>query len=89
MKDIRNDGKMDITFNNKMILPPNFDEIVKQDRLRLLTETDSDRPPLIEILSKPGEDSDAGNLDLDWEIITVTETSIDFKIIYKDPLEVS
>ena len=34
MKDIRNDGKMRIGFNNKMIFPSNFAETVNSDRRR-------------------------------------------------------
>jgi len=54
MKNIRNDGKMGIAFNNKMILPSNFDEIINTDKLRQLKKQSLLQLPLIEILSEPG-----------------------------------
>lgn len=44
---------------------------------------------MIEIVSEAGEDSSADKLDLDWEITEFSESSIDLKLIYKQPLEVS
>ena len=44
---------------------------------------------MIEISSIPGADSVVDVLNLDWEINEATEEGIDFKLKYKDPLEVS
>ena len=44
---------------------------------------------MIEISSIPGADSVVDVLNLDWEIKEATEEGIDFKLKYKDPLEVS
>ena len=80
---------MGIAFNNKMILPSDFAEMINTDRLRQLKDKSLLQLPLIEILSEPGEDSISDMLNLDWEITEFSEKGIDFKIIYKDPLEVS
>ena len=48
MKELRNDGKMGIVFNNKMYFPDNFLEIVQNNRLRCLE--DSQTTALIEII---------------------------------------
>ena len=48
VKNIRNDGKMGIAFNNKMILPDDFLEIVADNKLRYLEDNEL---PLIEIIS--------------------------------------
>ena len=45
--------------------------------------------PLIEISSIPGIETVVDVLNLDWEIKEVNEDGIDFKLKYKDPLEVS
>lgn len=45
--------------------------------------------PLIEISSIPGIETVVDVLNLDWEINEVNEDGIDFKLKYKDPLEVS
>ena len=45
--------------------------------------------PLIEISSIPGIETIVDVLNLDWEINEVNEDGIDFKLKYKDPLEVS
>ena len=44
---------------------------------------------MIEVISEPGGDSEGSKLDLDWEVIDYSEKSIDFKLSYKNPLEVS
>lgn len=85
VQHVRNDGKLGIAFNNKMLLPADFMDIVIKSKLRALE--DKDGPALIEILSEPGEES--SQLDLDWEIIEFSEKGLDFKLVYKNPLEVS
>ena len=35
------------------------------------------------------EGSDSANQNLDWELIDATENGIEFKLVYKEPLEVS
>lgn len=87
-KEIRSDGKVGIAFNNRMLLPDDFLSIVQQSRLRALEDEDAP-PPLIEIISKPGEDSDLDKLGLNWEITGFTEKSLDIKLVYVNPLEVS
>ena len=71
-----------------MLLPDDFLSIVQQSRLRALEDEDAP-PPLIEIISKPGEDSDLDKLGLNWEITGFTEKSLDIKLVYVNPLEVS
>ena len=44
---------------------------------------------MIQIESLAGEDSDLDDLNLDWEISGADETGLDFKLKYKNPLEVS
>ena len=71
LKHVRNDGKMGIAFNNRMILPDDFLELVETSKLRALEETST--TPLIEIISEPGEDSNLDSLGIDWEIIEYSE----------------
>ena len=85
IKNVRNDGKMGIAFNNRMVLPDDFLEIVSASKRRDLT----DDLPLIEILSEPGSESNPDLMNLDWEINGFTDSSLDFKLIYKNPLEIS
>ena len=68
-----------------MVLPDDFKEIVAQDRRRLDNET----KPLMEFEPVLSEDSDSANQNLDWELIDATEYGIEFKLVYKEPLEVS
>ena len=86
IKNVRNDGKMGIAFNNRMVLPDDFLEIVAASKRRDLND---DNLPLIEILSEPGVDSNPNLMNLDWEINGFTDSSLDFKLIYKNPLEIS
>ena len=46
MKKIRNNGSMGIAFNNNMLFPENFLDIVTESKLRNL---EGDEAPLIEI----------------------------------------
>ena len=87
VKNVSNDSKMDLNFNNKMLLPENFKEKVKQNRL--LSSTDQDSKPLIEIQSIAGEGSDSDLIGLDWTLSEAGEEALSFKLIYTDPLEVS
>ena len=47
IKNVSNDSKMNLNFNNKMLLPEDFKEKVKQSRL--LSSTDQEAKPLIKI----------------------------------------
>ena len=87
MKEIRNDGKMGIVFNNKITFPDNFLEIIQNNRLRCLE--DSEVPPLIEIIPESGDTESTVSQAIDWEITSVGEKNIDFKLVYSKPLEVS
>ena len=78
---------MGIAFNNRMILPSDFLDILQESRLRALEDEES--LPLIEIISEPGEESIADKLGLDWIVTAFNEKSIEFQIIYENPLEVS
>ena len=53
MKEIRNDGRMGIAFNNKILFPVNFLEMIENNRLRCLE--DSETSALIEIIPKKGD----------------------------------
>ena len=70
-----------------MLLPDNFKEEVQENkRLRVLNDQVE---PLIEITSIPGQDSNVDLLNLDWEITEANEEGLNFKLKYKDPLEIS
>ena len=70
-----------------MLLPDNFKEEVQENkRLRVLNDKVE---PLIEITSIPGQDSNVDLLNLDWEITEANEEGLNFKLKYKDPLEIS
>ena len=84
---MRNDGKLGIAFNNKMLLPDDFLEIIAENKRRYLEG--SEQSPLIEIQSVAGEDSNVDQLGLDWKVTEVNEHGMDFKLAYADPLEVS
>ena len=75
-----------MAFNNPMLLPDNFLDLVKESRLRQLN---GDGKAMIEILSVAGEDSSADMLGLDWEILSFSPLGLDFKLFYTDPLEIS
>ena len=75
MKEIRNDGKIGIVFNNRMLLPDDFLDVVQASRLRALEDEDAPAS-LIEILSVAGEDSNADMLGLNWEVTGFEEKSI-------------
>ena len=79
---------MGIAFNNRMLLPSDFIDILQENRLRALEDKDAFLP-MIEIISEPGEESNADKLGLNWVVTAFTEKSIEFKIIYENPLEVS
>ena len=49
MKGMRNDGKMGIAFNNRMIMPDDFLDIVNASKLRHLE--DNDVPAMIKVIS--------------------------------------
>ena len=85
LKGITNNSKMRINFNNNMVLPSDFKEIVANNRRNL----QANEQPMIQIESLAGDDSDLDNLNLDWEISGADESGLDFKLKYKDPLEVS
>ena len=87
MKEIRNDGKMGIVFNNKITFPDNFLEIIQNNRLRCLE--DSEVPPLIEIIPESGDTESTVSQAIDWEITSVGEKNIDFKLVFSEPMEVS
>ena len=72
-------------FNNKMIFPPNIKDIFADNRRQL----GKNEQPLISIESEAGEDSNIDYLNLDWDITRADESSMDFKLKYKEPLEVS
>ena len=76
---------MGINFNNNMVLPANFIEMVASNK-RNLQENEQ---PLIKIESEAGSESNAAFLNLDWELTKADETGLDFKLKYKEPLEVS
>ena len=61
------DSKLGLNFNNKMVIPDNFKEVVKKDRLRYLE--DKSEQPLIVLESATGADSDPALLGLDWELV--------------------
>ena len=69
-----------------MRLPDDFLDIVTASKLRSLQ---SDQPAVIEIQSIAGADSDASKLKLDWEITGFSESGLDFKLVFADPLDVS
>ena len=52
MKEIRNDGKMGISFNNKMLLPDDFLETVNANKRRRLEG--KNETAIISIISEPG-----------------------------------
>ena len=81
-----NDSKLGISFNNKMILPSNFLDVVSRDRI--LRHLD-DSKPMIEIMSLAGKDSESQELGLDWEITSVDDKGFNFKLKYANPLQVS
>ena len=68
-KNVANNGKIGMAFNNPMLLPDNFLDLVKESRLRQL---DGDGLAIIEIQSVAGEDSSADLLGLDWDIFGFT-----------------
>ena len=86
VKNIRNDGSLGIAFNNNMRLPDDFMDRVTASKLRSLQ---SDEPAVIDIQSVAGSDSNDSELKLDWEITDFSESGLDFKLIYANPLEVS
>ena len=87
MKEIRNDGRMGIVFNNAITFPDNFLEIIQNNRLRCLE--DSETPALIEIIPETGDTDSTLTQKIDWEITGVSEKNIDFKLVFSEPLEVS
>ena len=87
MKEIRNDGKMGIAFNNKFIFPDNFLQIIQNNRLRCLE--DSQTPALIEIIPEAGDTDNELTQRIDWEVTKVSEKDIEFKLVFSEPLEVS
>ena len=82
LNGITNSSKMRINFNNNMVLPPNFKEIISENRRNLQV----DEEPMVQIESLAGEDSDLEELNLDWELTQADETGLSFKIKYKNPL---
>ena len=87
MTEIRNDGKMGIAFNNKITFPDDFQEIIQNNGLRCLEDTAT--PALIEIIPETGDTDSMVTQGIDWEIISISEKGIDFKLVFSDPLEVS
>ena len=81
------DSKMGINFNNNMVLPSNFKDVVEKDRLRYLNE--GDEQPLILLESASGLDSDPALLGLVWELVDAVGSGFQFKLKYMNPLEVS
>ena len=81
LKGITNSSKMRINFNNNMVLPPNFKEIISENSRNLQVNEE----PMVQIESLAGEDSDLDELNLDWELSQADETGLSFKIKYKDP----
>ena len=69
-----------------MRLPDDFLDKVNASKLRSLQ---SDEPAVIEIQPVAGSDSDASQLELDWEITDFSESGLDFKLVFADPLAVS
>ena len=81
LKGITNSSKMRINFNNNMVLPPNFKEVISENSRNLQVNEE----PMVQIESLAGEDSDLDELNLDWELSQADETGLSFKIKYKDP----
>ena len=50
---------------------------------------DEEYQPIIVLESAAGGDSDPEKLGLDWELVESGEEGFNFKLIYKNPLEVS
>ena len=86
LRDIKSNSKMNIKFNNRVIMPSNFMQVFEQDKLRRLED---DQQPLIEVETEAGEGSDLEKLGLDWELSDVNDSGFGFKLKWKDPLYVS
>ena len=88
---MRNDGKMSMAFNNPMLLPDDFLDVVTKSRLRSLENDDSgSNLPIIEILSVAGIDDDqVAKLGLDWVMKGFSAAGLEFEVFYSNPLEVS
>ena len=79
---------MHISFNNRMIMPTNFKEVLFQDKKRKLSGVGAE--PLLDLKSEPGEESDPEKLQLtDWVLTEVSDYGFSFKLYYREPIEIS
>ena len=88
LKSIKSNARMHISFNNRMIMPINFKEVLDKDRTRRLSGDNA--RPLLELSSEPGIGSDPDLLKLTgWELTEVTDTGFGIRFYYKEPIEIS
>ena len=85
IKSVKSSGVISIVFNNKMIFPDDFEEQINSRNNRRLR---GDKE-LIEIELQASYDSDESLLNFDWQVIESSETELNIKLQFQNPLEVS
>ena len=82
---------MVLRFTNKMVFPDGLvEELVEDERRRLEGEIDHEEGLNVELVYFPGvEDPMKSEIDLIWELKSITPDAINLLISFQNPIEVS